>query len=86
MSDAGGHPEDVRLYRRDEFVRMGFVDYVAAMLADTRIDLHMMEDLIKSGCRPDTAARILMGTTFAGDDPAWGWTEPVEDVRERQAA
>jgi hypothetical protein len=84
VSTTIAHPEQLLEYRQDEFLRMRFADYMAAMLASTHIDLHQMEDLLKKGCSHDLAAQILMGTmcgdsreAYSGEDSRWGWTDPV---------
>lgn len=46
------------LWRRRNLVRMGFLGAMLDLLTESPVDLHKLEDLIKSGCSPDTAARI----------------------------
>src|SRR5882672_10286797 len=73
--DLGVHSEGVLKWRRTRFTEMGFVDYLAEFLADTRIDLYVMHDLLKKGCPHDLAMDILMGTTAGGaEDHQWDWT------------
>lgn len=71
VSGSTTHPEQVLQWREKEFKRMGFVDFVADFLASTRIDLHQMESLLKAGCQHRTAAEILMGTMWSGEDDYW---------------
>ena len=47
-------------WRRRTLVRAGFDDELATSLAERPgYDLHGLLDLVKRGCRPDLAARIL---------------------------
>lgn len=73
------HPEKVLNWRKDQFERLGFLEYIADFLASTRIDLHQMEDLLSSGCAHTTAIEILIGTMWSGDDPNWGIDLARED-------
>lgn len=77
-----GHSKEVLQWRSDEFLRMGFIEPMAAFLAHTHIDLHVMEyKLLKMGCEHTTAVDILLGTNFMGDDPTWNW-QGVDDESE----
>lgn len=71
VSGSAIHSDQVLKWREDQFKRMGFFDYIAEFLASTRIDLHQMEDLLKAGCPHRTAAEILIGTCWAGEDEHW---------------
>jgi hypothetical protein len=68
---AARHNEQVLRWRRDVFAGQGFDEVMAALLAHSNIDTHQMGDLIRAGCPPEVASRILMGTDFQGDDPHW---------------
>ena len=47
-------------WRRDQLVRAGFALPRAATLArDARYDLHELLELVRRGCPPELAARIL---------------------------
>lgn len=78
VSEVAIHPEPVLAWREAEFKRMGFVDFVADFLASTRIDLHMMQDLLEAGCPHREAAEILIGTAWYGEDEQWRWTGEAE--------
>lgn len=75
VSGSATHSEQVLQWREEQFKRMGFMDFVADFLASTRIDLHQMEDLLEAGCPHRTAAEILIGTAWWGDDDQWRWTD-----------
>ena len=52
--------EIVERWRAQELVRAGFSEDVATELAvRTDVDLHRASDLIRHGCTPELAARIL---------------------------
>jgi len=68
---ASRHDEEVLLWRKESYERLGFDDVMAALLAHTAIDITTMQGLLDSGCPHETAVRILMGTDFHGDDPNW---------------
>lgn len=73
-------------WRLDEFQRMGFMRYVAEMLAAGRIDLHQMEDLLKAGCEHHLALEILAGTAWNGEDEAFYTCPADQAVREAPEA
>jgi hypothetical protein len=52
--------DPVRRWRLDELVRAGYVRSDALALSRSGIDLHLAIDLVKRGCPPRTAARILL--------------------------
>jgi hypothetical protein len=53
--------ERVERWRTAELIRVGFDPDIAAVMAiEPGIDLHAATDLIKRGCPPDIAARILL--------------------------
>ena len=53
--------EIVERWRAQELERAGFPEDVATELATrTDVDLHAAIDLIRRGCTPDLAARILL--------------------------
>lgn len=75
VSDLAPEANKVLAWREDQFLRLGFVEYVAAFLSATKIDLTKMRDLIAAGCPNDLAAQILMGTDSFGEDMNWLWTD-----------
>lgn len=55
-------PEAVEVlrWRFDGLLRIGFeIEQAAVLAANVEIDLHAAEDLMRRGCPPDTAIRIL---------------------------
>jgi hypothetical protein len=51
----------VQAWRRGEFVRAGFTDAIADVLADcVEIDLERVRGLVAAGCAPTLAARIVL--------------------------
>ena len=52
--------QELVAWRRDQLVRSGFPLPLAARLAeDARWDIHVLIELVESGCAPELAARIL---------------------------
>lgn len=52
--------DEVVDWRRDQLIDAGFAPALAAAIAcNPRYDLHALIELVKRGCRPDLAARIL---------------------------
>jgi hypothetical protein len=49
----------VRLWRREQFVELGFTLSEAAALARSAADLHVARKLIACGCAHSTAVRIM---------------------------
>jgi hypothetical protein len=53
--------ERVLLWREEELERVGYGREIARDLAErTYVDLHLAMDLVRRGCPPDTALRILL--------------------------
>jgi hypothetical protein len=53
--------ERVLRWRQSELLRAGYEERLALKLALRRhVDLHVATDLVRRGCPPDTAARILL--------------------------
>lgn len=52
--------ETVRMWRRDQLTRLGFVGLVLDILVEADTDTHVAARLISAGCPVDTAARILI--------------------------
>ena len=53
--------ERVLRWRQEELCRAGYPDRLALKLALRRnVDLHQAVDLLRRGCPPETAARILL--------------------------
>ncbi len=49
----------IRCWRLEYLRRLGFTEPDARRLARSRIDLHELERLLRLGCPPRTAARIV---------------------------
>ncbi len=53
--------ERIQRWRADELERVGFEPAAASMLAARNdVDLHHAIDLVRSGCDPELALRILL--------------------------
>jgi hypothetical protein len=53
--------ERVLLWREEELERVGYERSMARELAEhTYVDLHFAMDLLRRGCSPETAVRILL--------------------------
>lgn len=55
--------EDKRVahWRLEQLLRAGYDETAALVLADlTHVDLHVAVDLVRQGCPPDTALRIVL--------------------------
>ncbi|MGH3105157.1 MAG: hypothetical protein ACRDN6_13780 [Gaiellaceae bacterium] len=60
---AAAESEEARLisWRQEELERAGYTKRAALLLAlEKAIDLHLAVDLLRSGCPPKTALRILL--------------------------
>jgi hypothetical protein len=52
---------DVYCWRMEQLVRAGYSDVLADCIAQEHtVDLHQALNLIRDGCAPETAARILL--------------------------
>jgi len=51
---------NVRHWRLDQFISLGFDTVRAAVMADTAVDLAEARRLVALGCPPETASRILI--------------------------
>ena len=51
---------NLRYWRLDQFVSLGFDTLRAAALADAAVDLEQARRLVALGCPPETASRILI--------------------------
>lgn len=49
----------LRAWRLQHFMAIGFARSDAYKLADSHVDYHQLEQLVKSGCAPELARRIL---------------------------
>lgn len=78
------HSEEVLANRERRFRAMGFTEFVADFLASSRIDLHMMEDLLSKGCPHHLACQILVGTMWSGEDDHWPWMGEMDYLEERE--
>jgi hypothetical protein len=55
------HADHVRRWRLDQLRRAGYGETAAAQLSERDdVDLHEAIDLVRSGCPPETALRILL--------------------------
>jgi hypothetical protein len=53
--------ERVAHWRLEQLLRAGYDETAALILADlVHVDLHEAVDLVRQGCAPDTALRILL--------------------------
>ena len=51
---------NLRCWRLDQFISLGFDTLRAAALADAAVDLAQARRLVALGCPPETASRILI--------------------------
>jgi hypothetical protein len=51
---------NLRYWRLDQFISLGFDTLPAAALADAAVDLAQARRLVALGCPPETASRILI--------------------------
>jgi hypothetical protein len=59
--DLDAETERVLLWREEELERAGYERSMARELAErTYVDLHFAMDLVRGGCSPETAVRILV--------------------------
>ena len=59
--DLDTETERVLLWREEELERAGYERSIARELAErTYVDLHLAMDLVRRGCSPETALRILV--------------------------
>jgi hypothetical protein len=59
--DLDAEAERVLLWREEELERVGYERSMARELAErTYVDLHFAMDLLRRGCSPETARRILV--------------------------
>ena len=52
--------DPVFMYRREQFLQLGFDERDSEALADSRADLTTARRLIALGCKPDLAFQILI--------------------------
>jgi len=52
--------ELVRGWRLHTLIEAGYPVVIAEKIAAADVDLHLAVDLLKTGCRPDLAAEILL--------------------------
>jgi hypothetical protein len=52
--------DKVESWRLHVLIEAGYPLVLAERIAGSEADLHMAVDLVESGCRPDTAAQILL--------------------------
>ncbi len=59
--DLSDEEQRTRVWRRDQFVSLGFdLPRAAIMADDTRVDLGQARRLVALGCPVETASRILL--------------------------
>ncbi len=51
---------NVRHWRLDQFISLGFDSLRAAVMAESAVDLAQARRLVALGCPPETASRILI--------------------------
>ena len=60
-ADLSDEEQRTRVWRRDQFVSLGFdLPRAAIMADDTRVDLAQARKLVALGCPLETASRILL--------------------------
>lgn len=52
--------DELRLWRRERFIELGFTPVQAGALSRSKVDIHHAGKIIKQGCTIDLAARILL--------------------------
>jgi hypothetical protein len=50
----------VRRWRFEQFIELGFTESDSATLAEAHVDLSLVRRMIGAGCPVDTASRILL--------------------------
>jgi hypothetical protein len=58
--DPSAEQRNLRCWRLDQFINLGFDTLRAAALADAAVDLAQARRLVALGCPPETASRILI--------------------------
>lgn len=59
MRELEAEDERVTAWRAEMFLRLGLPPDLACELAQAAVDHHTLDQLLKSGCPPETAVRIL---------------------------
>ncbi|HXV58687.1 MAG TPA: hypothetical protein VD704_12540 [Gaiellaceae bacterium] len=61
LKDVDAEAELVRTWRAEELERAGYASEDARRLAElSYVDLHLATSLLRNGCEPDVALRILV--------------------------
>jgi hypothetical protein len=50
----------VRRWRFEQFIQLGFSESVSATLAGAHVDLSLVRRMVAAGCPPETASRIVL--------------------------
>ena len=50
----------VRRWRFEQFIEIGFSESVSATLAEAHVDLSLVRRMVAAGCSPETASRIVL--------------------------
>lgn len=50
----------VRRWRFEQFIELGFSESVSATLAEAHVDLSLVRRMVAAGCSPETASRIVL--------------------------
>jgi hypothetical protein len=50
----------VRLWRFEQFIGLGFSESASATLAEAHVDLSLVRRMVAAGCPPETASRIVL--------------------------
>ena len=60
-------------WRKEQFSKVGYDQDWANFLANSRIDLHTVQDWAEIGTDLAVIVRVLAGTDFLGVDPSFDW-------------
>jgi hypothetical protein len=50
----------VRRWRFEQFIELGFSESTSATLAEAHVDLSLVRRMVAAGCPPETASRIVL--------------------------
>jgi hypothetical protein len=50
----------VRRWRFEQFIELGFTESASATLAEAHVDLSLVRRMVAAGCPPETASRIVL--------------------------
>lgn len=72
---AAWNPDDITQFRFEQFTSLGFNAELSAFLAESKIDLHRVGDLIVKGATSLQAVRIEAGRDWHDEDPQFDHRE-----------